>query len=101
MNTYDEYTALVVTARFRNRQREVIPATVHYKLRNKSTNSTLIDWTEIPADNDVSVSVSAQTNVANRYAREELELTIAANKDTANQVTKQTRWYVNNRRATS
>lgn len=88
MREFNEGNALSVTARFRAGTQEIIPATVHYKLVNITTSSTVIDWTEVPSSSaNVEIDISAlNVEVQRRSNRYELyEVTVVADKDTADQ----------------
>lgn len=101
--TFDEYTSLRVTVQWRSGSQPVSPTTVHYKLVNLTTNRTVIDWTAAtPVSADTTIDLDAQHIVALSGKRtEEQEITFAADKDTADQVTKAKSWTVRNLRAFS
>lgn len=94
---FNELTSLRVTSRFRSGRNEVTPATVHYKLRNNTTNTTLVDWTEVEASPTVEIDLDAQDLVA-RSKLDEIEITIAADKGTEDQVTDIKTWQIRNLR---
>ena len=103
MKTFQEYTSLRSTSRFRAGRLSISPTTVHYKLINKTHRTTLIDWTEVsPASADVIVEIDAQlVKCINPCLRqEEQEITFAADKDTSEQLTKSHSWLVENSLAT-
>lgn len=99
MTAFNERTSLRVTARFRSGRLPVSPTTVHYKLVNLTRNQVLVDWTPVTPSADVVIDLDAQLlNVTNRR-EEEVEITIASDKDTAEQVTWPLTWTLKNRRA--
>ncbi len=97
--TFNELTSLRVQARFRNRTLPISPTTVHYKLLNLTRNQTVIDWTEVTPSADVSIEIDAQLLTVSGRREEIYEITIASDKDTADQVTQERTWKVTNRRA--
>jgi hypothetical protein len=88
MREFNEGNALSVTARFRSGTQEIIPSTIHYKLVNLTVNSTIIDWTQvIPVSATVEIVISAlDMDVELSSSRYEMfEVTVVADKDTADQ----------------
>lgn len=101
MTTFNERTSLRVTARLRSGRLPVSPNTLHYKLVNLTRNQTLIDWTSVTPSADVVIDLDAQVlNVMTRR-EEQIEITIASDKDTDEQVTEELSWTIRNRRAFS
>lgn len=103
MKTFQEYTSLRSTCRFRSGRLSISPTAVHYKLINKTHKQTIIDWTEVsPASADVVVEIDAQLVRCIDPCRrqEEQEITFAADKDTSEQVTESRSWLVENSLAT-
>lgn len=100
MTTFNEFTSLRVTARFRSGSQPISPTTVHYKLINRTSGSTVIDWTQVPPSADVTIDLDARLITVNSRRRyEEQEITVAADKDTADQVTQVRSWTVRNNSA--
>jgi hypothetical protein len=100
--TFNEYTSLRVTARFRSGKQPISPTTVHYKLINLTTNRTIIDWTEASPSADMQIDLDAQYIVADsRHPIEEQQITIAGDKGTDDQVTQVWSWKIRNLRAFS
>ncbi len=101
MKTFDEYTSLRVSVHWRSGKTPISPATLHYKLVNKTKRQTVIDWTSITPSADAAVDLDAQlVKCLGRQNQEEQEITFAADKGTSEQVTKVKSWLVRNNYAT-
>ncbi len=100
MTAFNERTSLRVTARLRSGRLPVSPNTLHYKLVNLTRNQVLVDWTAVTPSADAVIEIDAQLLNAS-YREEEIEITIASDKDTADQVTYPLTWTIKNRRAFS
>lgn len=99
---FDEYNALSVTVRFRRGVDAETPTTVHYKLVNTSRGTTIVDWTEVSPDEEVTIELDAQLLVVSGASRtEDFQLVIAANKDLSTQYTKRYEFKLRNVEASS
>lgn len=98
MSNFNEGTNLLVTARFADNGVPVVPTTVHYKLRNKTEDVTIIDWTSVTPAAEVQINIPAQSVKLedSEREREVQELTVVADKDLATQVPGTVRWNVIN-----
>lgn len=98
MREFKEGNALTVTGRFMDGRTQIIPTTVHYKLVNLTTSSTVIDWTSVAPSQEVDIDISGLLvkvqRSSNRY--EIYEATVVADKDTATQIANAERWKVKN-----
>lgn len=90
----------VVTATFRDRATiaNVTPTNVYYRLDNLTTCTTVLDWTNVSADDEVTITVTpTQNSLQCQGNREELmQLTVAADKDLATQYMDSVTWEVEN-----
>ena len=95
---FNEGTNLVVTVNFRSDGVATVPANVHWKLRNLTNDSTVVDWTAVAAGSEVSIDISAAhlAIIDDDNQREVQELTVAANYGLASQVPETIRWNVVN-----
>lgn len=97
MSTFNEYTSLQVEANLRSGTEPVSPTTVHYKLVNLTTGRVVVDWTPVAPSADVVIDLDARhIRVDSRRRYEDQEITIAADKDTEDQVTQTRSWRVRN-----
>lgn len=99
MREFNEGNALSVTARFRAGTQEITPTTIHYKFVNITTNETVIDWTQvIPVSATIEIEISALLVDVQRSSNdyELYEVTVVADKDTADQCVGFERLKINN-----
>lgn len=98
VKSFNEGSAVTVTARFRNDGSSVVPLTVRYRVDNRTSRQTVLDWTEASPASTVTITVPATLNVlANqRNKSERFAVTFEANHGTATAFTNAKQYDVQN-----
>lgn len=95
-----EGSAFTATAYFRDRatQAASAPAAVKYRIDNLTSGEVIADWASVSAAANVSISITASHNAIRSQCNraERLQLTVAADPDTATQVRESVEWQVEN-----
>ena len=95
-----EKSAFTATAYFRTRSTAAAstPTTVHYRVDDLSTRTTIRDWTSVTPGESVSISITATDNAiqSNSKQDERRQLMVSVEKGTASEVVKAAQWKVRN-----
>lgn len=98
VKSFNEGSAVTVTARFRNNGATVVPLSVRYRVDNRTSRETVIDWTEVSPASLVTVTIPATANVlrSQRNKSERFAVTFEANHGTATAFTNAKQYDVQN-----
>jgi hypothetical protein len=94
-----EGTFLEVEASFYDSDEvEALPGTIRYQTNCLTNKQVVRDWTDVPIDTTVAITVPATDNVIidNKNERERRQLVVQTNHGTDNQVTETITWLIDN-----
>ena len=96
----EEETTFSATAYFRQQSddSESAPTTVHYKVTDLTTNTTIVGWTSISAAASVTIPITSTMNAIQQGSskREHRQLLVQADRGLSTQVTGRRVWKVEN-----
>lgn len=98
VRTFNEGSAVTVTARFRNDGATVVPLSIRYRVDNRTAHENVVNWTDVSPASLVTITVPATVNVLRnqRNRRERFAVTVEANYGTATAFTNAKQYDVQN-----